>query len=60
MKKIEYSEQPKLKTIDEVCGKPEGTFDKYIESKKAYLKKRDDEAIKRVVESVSWQMGRVA
>lgn len=57
---IEYKEQEKLKTVNEVCGTDEKGFECYIQAKNAYLDKRDEEGIKRVVESVSWQMGRVA
>ncbi len=58
--KLEYKEETKLQTINDVCGTNEKAFESYIQSKNDYLKRRDEQALKRLVESVSWQMGRVA
>lgn len=58
--KIEYSEQENTQTISHVCGADEKTFGHYIKSKEAYLEKRDEAAIKRLMGSAMWQMGKVA
>ncbi len=57
---LEYKEQDKAKTLNEVCGVDAKAFERYMEAKNAFLEKRDEKSIKRIMESVSWQMGRVA
>lgn len=41
-------EATKVKTIDEVCGKPAGSFRKYLEEKSAYLKRIEQERQARI------------
>ena len=41
----------KLQTIDEVCGRPAGSFQQSLKEKEAYLKELDQERAKRIQES---------
>lgn len=41
----------KLKTIDEVCGRPDGSFLKFIEQQTAQNKEREDRRKARILEA---------
>ncbi len=38
----------KAKTIDEVCNKPEGSFQKFVEQKRKYLQSVESERKERI------------